>query len=100
MKFNKCLKHAFEMVLHSKVRSWLTILGIVIGVASVIAIMSLSGGMEQQMNQQMGGLGADILTLTAGSSTSTRMFGPGGGGGDRVFFDRGSTAVSEEDEPV
>ncbi len=29
------------MVIHSKLRSWLTILGIVIGVGSVIAIMSL-----------------------------------------------------------
>jgi len=41
MKVYKCFKHALDMVLHSKLRSWLTILGIVIGVAAVIAIMSL-----------------------------------------------------------
>jgi len=96
MKLRKCLKHAFEMVLHSKLRSWLTILGIVIGVASVIAIMSISGGMEAQMNQQMGGLGADILTLSAGSSRGFRTFGPGGGSDDRFGGGGGSTATDEE----
>ncbi len=86
MKFIKCLKHAFEMVLHSKLRSWLTILGIVIGVASVTAIMSLGGSFQQNVNQQLGSLGGDILTLTAGYSRGFSMFGPpgereGGGGG-------------------
>jgi len=49
MKLSKCLKHAFAMVVHSRLRSWLTILGIVIGVAAVIAIMSIGGGMQQTM---------------------------------------------------
>jgi len=69
------------MVLHSKLRSWLTILGIVIGVASVIAIMSLSTGMQQQLNSRLGGLGADILTVTPGFSRGGNIFG-GRGGGD------------------
>lgn len=82
MKLRKCLKHAFEMVVHSKLRSWLTILGIVIGVASVIAIMSIGGGMQESMNERLGGLGGDILTLNAGFSRGSRMFGgpPGEGG--------------------
>lgn len=80
MKLIKCLKHAFEMVLHSKLRSWLTILGIVIGVASVVAITSLGSGMQNTINSQLGALGGDILTLTAGSSRGSRMFGPEGGG--------------------
>ncbi|HJX05124.1 MAG TPA: ABC transporter permease [Candidatus Nanoarchaeia archaeon] len=99
MKLRKCLKHAFNMVLHSKLRSWLTILGIVIGVGSVIAIMSIGSGMQEQINQQMGGLGADILTLTAGSSRGVRMFGVGGGGDGPPGMGGGS-AVAEEDEPV
>ena len=65
------------MVLHSRLRSWLTILGIVIGVASVIAIMSLGAGMEASISERLGGLGADIITLTAGVSRSSGMMGSG-----------------------
>jgi len=93
MKPIKCLKHAFGMVLHSKVRSWLTILGIVIGVASVVAIMSIGGSMQDTMTEQLGGLGGDILTLTAGFSRGMSMFGMGGGGGSEGG---GSTATDEE----
>ncbi len=80
MKLFKCFKHALNMVLHSKLRSWLTILGIVIGVASVIAIMSLSTGMQQQLNSRLGGLGADIVTITPGFSRGGSLFGGGRGG--------------------
>jgi putative ABC transport system permease protein len=82
MKFRKCFKHAFEMVLHSKLRSWLTILGIVIGVASVISIMSIGAGLQQTINTQLGSLGGDILTLTAGFSRGSNFFGGPGGGGE------------------
>ncbi len=92
MKPIKCLKHAFGMVVHSRLRSWLTILGIVIGVASVIAIMSIGSGMQERMNEQLGGLGGDILTLGAGNSRGMRMFGPPGG--------RGGGATATEEEPV
>ena len=81
MKLIKCLKHAFNMVVHSKLRSWLTIIGIVIGVAAVIAIVSLGEGMQQSMEEQIGGLGGDILTITPGFSTGSSMFGSRKGGG-------------------
>jgi putative ABC transport system permease protein len=90
MKLRKCLKHAFEMVVHSRLRSWLTILGIVIGVGAVTAIMSLGSGMQEQMGEQLD-LGGDILTLSAGFSRGFSMFGGGPGAG-------GATAT--DDEPV
>jgi len=80
------------MVLHSKLRSWLTILGIVIGVAAVIAIMSLSAGMEQQLNSRLGGLGADILTVTPGFSRGGSIFG--GRGGPEGFGGGGGTTAT------
>ena len=96
MKLRKCLKHAFEMVTHSKLRSWLTILGIVIGVAAVVAIMSIGSGLQERMSAQLGALGGDILTLRAGFSRGSSMFGPPGdreGGGG---FGGGATAVDEK----
>lgn len=76
MKFIKSLKYASNMVMHAKIRSWLTIIGIVIGVAAVISIVSLGQGLSQNLNSKFGSLGADLLTLTAGSSGPER-FGPG-----------------------
>ena len=81
MKIIKCLKHAFNMVVHSKLRSWLTIIGIVIGVAAVIAIVSIGEGMQQSMTDRLSGLGGDILTLSAGHSKGSSMWGGRGGGG-------------------
>jgi putative ABC transport system permease protein len=94
MKTIKCFKHALNMVMHSRLRSWLTILGIVIGVAAVIAIMSLGTGLQTQLNSRLGGLGADIVTVTPGFS---RGGGFGGfGGGDRGFGGGGgATATSK-----
>lgn len=93
MKTTKCLKHAFNMVVHSKLRSWLTILGIVIGVAAVIAINSIGSGMQASMESQLGALGGDILTLTAGASRGGSMFGPHGPEGST-----GTTATDKEPE--
>lgn len=85
MKLNKSLKHALNMVLHSPLRSWLTIIGIVIGVASVIAIVSIGEGMEQSMTEQLGDLGMDLITITPGFSRGGDMhFGPDREGGQQA----------------
>jgi len=93
MKLTKCLKHAFSMVVHSQLRSWLTILGIVIGVASVISIVSLGNGMEASINSQMGDLGGDIVTISAGYSKGGEKFGPG-------RMKSGASSGATEDEVV
>jgi putative ABC transport system permease protein len=80
MRLSKILKLSLNMLLHSKLRSWLTIIGIFIGVAAVVAIISLGQGLQQTVNSQIQGLGQDVITISAGSS---RAFGggPGEGGG-------------------
>jgi len=92
MKLNKCLKYALNMVLHSPLRSWLTIIGIVIGVASVIAIVSIGEGMEQSLTEQLDDLGMDLITITPGFSR----------GGDTSFsrFNVESTAQAADEETV
>ena len=93
MKFHNSLKMALDMVIHSKLRSWLTILGIVIGVASVIAIVSLGEGMQESVNKELGDLGSDLITITPGFSRG-RIFMRHGGGGDSG--NSGPTATEEE----
>jgi len=59
---------------HRGLRSWLTILGIVIGVAAVVSIISIGSGTQQIISSQLGGLGADIITISSGFE---RAFGGG-----------------------
>ncbi len=78
MKLSRILNLSFNMLLHSKLRSWLTIIGIVIGVAAVVSIISIGQGLQQSVNSQISGLGQNIITITAGGS---RAAGGGFGGG-------------------
>jgi len=78
MKLKKSFQFAFNILLHSKLRSWLTIIGIVIGIAAVVSIISMSLGAQQQLEERLGSLGADIVTITPGISRA-RGFGFGGG---------------------
>lgn len=81
MKLAKCFKQAYIMVLNSQLRAWLTILGIVIGVAAVISIISLSDAMEEKVNAQLSGLGGNIIIITPGFTKGSAMFGMGPEGG-------------------
>lgn len=80
MKLSKILKLSFNMLVHSRLRSWLTIIGIFIGVAAVVAIISLGESLQQSVSSQMQGMGQDIITISSGSSRASREFGGGGGG--------------------
>jgi putative ABC transport system permease protein len=58
-----------ELVAH-KGRSVLTMLGIVVGVAAVIAMVSLGQGAQQQVQQQIASMGTNMLIVQAGSQNS------------------------------
>ncbi|HDS45952.1 MAG TPA: ABC transporter permease [Methanomicrobia archaeon] len=81
MKPSKSLKLALNIIAHSKLRSWLTILGIVIGIAAVVAIVSIGEGMQANVESHLGGLGADLITISPGGGRAAAGFrGPPGGG--------------------
>jgi putative ABC transport system permease protein len=65
---------SFESLLANKTRSLLTMLGIIIGVASVVALLALGGGASAAITGQVQGLGTNILTIIPGSP---RDGGPG-----------------------
>ena len=93
MRLKKSFELAFNVLLHSKLRSWLTIIGIIIGIAAVVSIISISQGAQSQLEQRLGGLGADILTITPGVS---RAMGFGGEfRGDFEGFQREATTTSK-----
>ena len=55
MKLQICFKIALNSLLHSKLRSWLTIIGIVIGVAAVVAIISIGEGAQVNVQERREG---------------------------------------------
>ena len=50
------------MLRHSKLRSWLTIIGIVIGVGAVVGIVSLGDAMQAQMQSRLASM--DLSSIT------------------------------------
>ena len=54
----------------NKLRSLLTMLGIIIGVAAVITMIAIGAGAQAQLNEQIKSLGSNLMIITNGSSTS------------------------------
>ena len=72
---------AWQNIRHNQLRSFLTVLGIVIGVAAIIALISMVQGVMGAINQKFIGLGACLLyTSPRGPAQSP---GPSAGGGIR-----------------
>jgi putative ABC transport system permease protein len=61
----------FEAVVSHRLRSGLTVLGIMIGIAAVILTVGLGEGAQQQVSSQISALGSNLLTVTPGSTTSS-----------------------------
>ena len=76
------LRLAINSIRYRNLRSWLAILGVVIGVASIISLISISTGLQDQISSQLSGLGAQIITISPGGGQAGRIaFGGGGGFG-------------------
>ena len=56
---------AFNNLRSRKLRSWLTMLGIFIGIAAVVALIGLGEGLRTAVLSQFGFLGSDVLTVQA-----------------------------------
>lgn len=72
MKFFNIIKQSFTALFRNKGRSFLTILGIIIGIGSVIALISLGNGVKQNISGQIKTLGAKNLTIIPGENPLNR----------------------------
>lgn len=72
MKFTDSLKMAMTTILANKMRSSLTMLGIVIGNASVIAMIGIGEAAQKLASEQFESLGANVLFVVPGSRESRR----------------------------
>jgi macrolide transport system ATP-binding/permease protein len=60
-------KQAFRALMANKIRTGLSVLGILIGVAAVIAMLAVGTGAQKSLEQQLSSLGTNLLTLMPGS---------------------------------
>lgn len=73
MNFLNLTKVSINAVLSNKMRSFLSMLGIIIGVAAVIAMMSIGQGSKESIRKELSTMGTNMLTIRPGADT-----GPGG----------------------
>jgi putative ABC transport system permease protein len=98
MLFGEILSVALEALRANKLRSFLTMLGIVIGVSAVIAMVALGRGAQRSVNERIAALGTTLLTVQPGQAR--------GAGGVASSSDRAvltlddATAVEQRAEHV
>lgn len=70
MRYFQILKVAYRALLRNKMRSSLTMLGIIIGVGAVIAMLAIGQGAKKMVNDQIASLGDNLLNVFPGSFQS------------------------------
>lgn len=81
MTLQDTLQETYTALSANKVRSGLTILGIVIGIASVIALVSIGQGAQSSISSNIQSLGSNLIMVTPGAQRTTGGFGVSAGRG-------------------
>lgn len=79
---NDLIRISFNNLYNRKLRTFLSILGVIIGVAAVVGLMSIGMGFERGIQEQLSVLGGNLVIIAPGSPDSNTMFGGGGFGHD------------------
>jgi putative ABC transport system permease protein len=86
------LKVAFKSLSSNKLRAFLTMLGIIIGVGSVVAVLSVGAGATASITQNLQSMGTNVITISPGRTE------PGGEGGPMGRFGDDNTETIDEGE--
>jgi len=93
MRLSEGMRIAWEAILKNKIRAFLTMLGIIIGVSAVIIMVAISAGTEATIQEQITSLGSNLLFVQSSFSRG----GPGREGessGGLIYDD--ATAIQDE----
>ena len=104
MRIGSTVNVAFRALRRNKLRSFLTALGIIIGVAAVIAMVGIGNGAKAQVEAQIASLGENVILIFSGSTTASGIRTGWGNAGTLKIEDAeairrevpGVIAVSEE----
>jgi len=70
MKWKNLIKVAFKSIVKNKMRTLLTMLGIIIGVGAVIVMVAIGKGAEKRIQDQIASMGTNLITIFPGSMQS------------------------------
>ncbi len=87
---------SFKTLANNKLRSGLAMLGIIIGISSVIALISIGLASQQQVQSQIQSLGSNLLTVMPGAPTTAGVRGAAGGETTLTFEDAKAIMVSPQ----
>jgi putative ABC transport system permease protein len=71
----ECLRSALASIRSHRMRSFLTMLGVIIGVASVICVVALLQGLKRSVMDEFRGIGSNTLQITSDTSEEDRLLG-------------------------
>ncbi len=94
MNFPQTLRIALRALRTNKMRSFLTMLGIIIGIAAVIAMMAVGSGASYVISQQIASIGSNIILVIPGSTTSGGL--RSGSGGAQSLTSEDARAIASE----
>ena len=92
MKLYRLLIEALESLNANKLRSMLTVLGIVIGVAAVIAMLSIGRGAEASITSQIESMGTNLVYVSPGSTSEGGVQSASGSAGTLTLDDADALA--------
>jgi putative ABC transport system permease protein len=95
MTIGNTLRIAGKALRRNRVRSALTMLGVVIGVASVIAMIALGSGARASIDQQMQNQGTNVIYVTSGSFGRGMGAVRGGAGSNNTLTEEDAKAIRE-----
>ncbi|MBV9593692.1 MAG: ABC transporter permease [Actinobacteria bacterium] len=94
MNWSDTLQNGWDAIRTHKLRSILTALGILIGIAAVVLTVGLGQGAQQQVSKQLAALGGNLLIVSPGSSTTSGV--RGGFGSAATLTTADATALSSK----
>src|SRR5512142_2647215 len=94
MELWQSLKIALRALRVNKTRSFLTMLGIIIGIAAVIAMVAIGTGASKMISDQIASIGSNLLLVLPGSVTSGGLR-TGSGGTQTLTYDDAKAIKTE-----
>jgi putative ABC transport system permease protein len=94
MNYREVSKVAWKSLLSNKLRSLLTMLGVIIGVAAVIIMIAVSAGTEATISEAINGLGSNLIFISTAFTRGGPSMGPSSSSGGLKYDD--ATAISEK----
>jgi putative ABC transport system permease protein len=95
MKFQDIFQEVIQAIVSNKVRSGLTILGIVIGIGSVIAMISVGQGAQNSIQESIQSIGSNLIMVSPGFNRNAGPVSAGRGGAQTLTLDDADTIASE-----